>query len=274
MAWNVWYKDKICVVTGGANGIGKRLGELLIDFGAIVYLLDIEFKNRESTENLHKIPLDVTDFDMLKHVAKEIFNRHGRIDLIINNAGVVDGASFIELTPESFKRSMDINFWGVINGIYAFLPYVRQQRHPVRIVNIASAAGLMGLPYVAPYCASKAAIVGLTESLISENKKDIADFILVTPGAVKTDVIKNGHLKLPGNSKHRIIKLNEQWAVKPNKVAMKILKATVRGKAFIFPAGGVLKFLWWIKRLSLTMYYFTAKKIGSFGPKIEKRLKS
>ena len=274
MSWKDWYKDKIVVVTGGASGLGKSLGMALHEYGAEVYLLDIDQTGLDDVtrgkERLHGIPADTSDFERMQAVASRVFEQHGAVDMLINNAGIVKGGAAKDMTPESFKKSMDVNFWGVLNGVYAFLPGMLKQGSTARIVNLSSAAGLVGLPYVAPYCASKSATVGLTEALISEIDPKKVKITLICPGSVRTNVIRNAELDLPGDYRTKVMDMMDRQGADPDKIAKIILKSAYKGKKFLFPAGGGLKFLWWIKRLSMPVYSMIVSKIGAFGRKIEK----
>lgn len=274
MRWKQWYRDKVVVVTGGASGLGKSLGLLLADLDAIVYLLDIDQAGLDRVvkgkKNIHGILADTTDFERMQAIAADIFARHEAVDLLINNAGIVKGGPAKEMSPEDFKKSMDVNFWGVVNGIYAFLPDMLKQGHPARIVNLSSAAGLVGLPYVAPYCASKSAVVGLTEAISCETDPKQVKFTLVCPGSVRTNVIKNAELDMPGDYRKKITGMMDKHGADPVQTATIILKAAYKGRKFVFPAGGGLKALWLIKRLSMPVYAWIVSKIGAFGRKIEK----
>ncbi len=277
MKWQEYYRDKTVVVTGGASGLGRAMGAALSKCGAHVYLVDIDAPGLQEAargiagQDVHTITADVTDFERMQAVAQEIFDAQGSVDVVINNAGMVQGGPAHALSPASFEKSINVNFWGVVHGIYAFLPGIMKQGKKADIVNLASAAGLVGLPYVAPYCASKSAVVGLTESLISEIDPDKVRFHLVCPGSVKTNVIRNGILDLPGNYKNKVADMMDKNGADVDATAASILKSVSRGRAFMFPAGGGLKALWWIKRLSWHLYAWTASRIGAFGRKIEQK---
>ena len=267
--WREWFRGRVVVVTGGASGLGKALVLQLAGLGARAIALD---NNDQALGELcgqvlqiDCIAADVRDYKALQGTARELFDKYSRIDVLVNNAGMVAGGPFLKLDPDAFVQSMDVNFWGVVRATYAFWPYLERNPDGSTVVNIASASGLMGLPYVAPYSASKAAVVGLTEAMAAELRGKVR-VVLVCPGTVNTRVVRHGSLDLPEEYLAKVEKYMHDHGKDPQKVATQILRAIARGRPFVFPAGGGLKFLWVIKRLSWSLYHAIASRIARYGP--------
>ncbi|MCD6497665.1 MAG: SDR family NAD(P)-dependent oxidoreductase [Deltaproteobacteria bacterium] len=267
---NEWYLNKVAVVTGAASGLGRSMTLALTRRGAFVHMVDIDAGGlgRVASEagaiggEVWTHEVDCSDEAAVLSLADEVYERHGHVDLLINNAGVVEGGPSDRISLDLFRHSFDVNVWGVIHGIHAFLPRMLKQDGRANVVNVASIAGLMGIPYMAPYCASKAAVVGLTESLAAELDRRKIQVTLVCPGAVRTPVMRHGHVELPGNWTERVTRLMERLGEDPDRVAVRILEAARAGQEMLVVAGGGLAPLWWMKRLSLHAYHGVARAIG------------
>ncbi|PKN36428.1 MAG: hypothetical protein CVU62_14835 [Deltaproteobacteria bacterium HGW-Deltaproteobacteria-2] len=190
-------KNKVAAITGAGSGIGRMLALGLADESCHLAISDVNAAGLKETEKLIgkgvKISthiVDVSRQDQVIRFAKEAEERHGGIDIIINNAGVALG-DFLETVPiEDFEWLMGINFWGVVYGTMAFLPYLRK-RPEGHIVNISSINGIVSNPNNGPYSASKYAVRGYTETLIQEMKGTNIGVSCVHPGGIKTNIAKN-----------------------------------------------------------------------------------
>jgi meso-butanediol dehydrogenase/(S,S)-butanediol dehydrogenase/diacetyl reductase len=144
----------VAVVTGGASGIGRACCDLLEECGATVEVVD---RDAEPSR-------DVTDRASLHRLAEELRGRHGRLDVLVNAAGVLTtNAPVDELPPEDFRLNFEVNVLGVVNACQAFGSLLRESRGAV--VNVASQAALVSLPQQAAYTAAKGAVAALTRSL-------------------------------------------------------------------------------------------------------------
>jgi NAD(P)-dependent dehydrogenase (short-subunit alcohol dehydrogenase family) len=115
------------------------------------------------------VTVDVSDVDAVDRLAATAIDRYGRVDVLCNNAGVSTFNLMRDQTLEEWKWVFDVNFWGVVHGVRAFLPIMREQGTPGHVVNTASIGGLLtGSPVIGPYCATKAAVVSLSETLAQE----------------------------------------------------------------------------------------------------------
>jgi NAD(P)-dependent dehydrogenase (short-subunit alcohol dehydrogenase family) len=179
-------------ITGGARGIGRATAAALIAQGARVAIGDIDAPLAKTTaEQLGAgtigLPLDVTDRASFSAFLDEVESRLGPLDVLINNAGIMPIGSFSEETDATARRMVEINLHGVLLGsklaLERFLP--RRRGH---LVQIASAAGKLGFAGGATYCATKHAVVGLSESLRSELRGTNVDVSVVIPVVVNTEL--------------------------------------------------------------------------------------
>ncbi|HZJ36808.1 MAG TPA: SDR family oxidoreductase [Gillisia sp.] len=177
---------KVVLITGGSSGIGKSIGELLKDKGFKVYGTSRNpSKNTNNTFPI--ITLDVTKNDTIQAAISEIIKAEGRIDILINNAGIgITGP--LEETPDSeIKKAFDTNYFGPLNVIKAVLPFMRKQGGGL-IINITSIAGYMGLPYRGIYSATKGALEITTEAFRMELKEFNIKMTNVAPGDFATNI--------------------------------------------------------------------------------------
>ena len=186
-----YFHNKGCIVTGAASGIGFALTEALLQAGAVVLMADRDTKTLASAVEqlssyggrVHSMSVDVTDQNQIQHMVEGAVSRHGRLDILFNNAGIGGTLPFGEVTLEHWRRIIDLNLWGVIYGIHFALPIMRQQGGG-HIVTTSSLAGLLPIPFQAIYCTTKYAVVGLSESLRFELQDEGINFSVACPGSV------------------------------------------------------------------------------------------
>ncbi len=187
------WQDRSALVTGGGSGIGKALGGALARRGARVWLSDVDGASaaraaKEIGHGAEGIALDVVDADAVRRHVEDVARIHGRVDAIFNNAGIGVGGDLRELNLEHFDRTIDVNVRGVVHGVLAVLPIMREQGGGT-IVNTASAAGLLAVPLMAPYCLSKHAVVGLGASLRIEAEPLGIQVNTLCPAAIETPLL-------------------------------------------------------------------------------------
>lgn len=191
---------RVAVVTGAAGGLGRALACGLAEAGADVAVCDVDPVGLRETARLveakgrrvHTAQVDVSDQAAVAGYAEQVVTHFGRVNVLVNNAGVGLMADFELMTADHFERVMNINFWGVVNLTRAFLPALIDSGEG-HVVNISSAAGLMAAAGQTAYCSSKFAVRGFSESLRQEmliNKRPVA-VTCVHPGGVKTDIARN-----------------------------------------------------------------------------------
>jgi len=186
-----YFRDKGCVVTGAASGIGYAVSEALLQAGAVVFLVDRDSKTLASAVEqfssyagrVYSMSVDVTNQEQVQHMVEHAASRHGRLDVLFNNAGLGGTLPIGEVTLEHWRRIIDLNLWGVIYGIHFALPIMRKQGGG-HIVTTSSLAGLLPIPFQAIYCTTKYAVVGLSESLRFELEDEGIHFSVACPGSV------------------------------------------------------------------------------------------
>uniref|UniRef100_UPI0025413FD9 15-hydroxyprostaglandin dehydrogenase [NAD(+)] n=1 Tax=Euleptes europaea TaxID=460621 RepID=UPI0025413FD9 len=190
-------KDKVALVTGAAQGIGNACAHALLEKGCKVGLVDNNAEvGRESKNNLDKqfdtqrtifIPCDVSHEEQLKDAFKKIFEHFGRLDIVVNNAGVNN--------EKNWEVTVQINLISVIRGTYIGLDYMKTENggNGGAIVNIASLAGLMPVPFQPVYCASKHGVIGFTRSVAMVSKAGKYDVRINTicPSFVNTPILQS-----------------------------------------------------------------------------------
>lgn len=214
MVKSEYYKDKICLVTGGNSGIGYALTEELLKRGAIVYMAG---RNPEKVQKaskqlsnyedrIHTVIVDVTKQDQVQNAIEDTAEENGRLDFLFNNAGVGYGFPFTFATLEDWKTIIDTNLWSVIYGVHAAVPIMLKQGSG-HIVNTGSFSGIFPTPFESPYVLTKFGVTGLTESLKYEYKDNGLYFSTICPAFVATAIFNKrldgkaqGDLKIPDNA--------------------------------------------------------------------------
>jgi NAD(P)-dependent dehydrogenase (short-subunit alcohol dehydrogenase family) len=192
------FKGQVIVITGGGRGIGRATALEFAAEGATCVLAGrrmdaLETAALECTSSGGKgdaVRCDVAIDDDLRGLVDYAISRHGRIDVLVNNAGVVSGGRLDEIPPEDVERMTSVNVWAPIRLAQIAVPHMRAAKAGT-IVNVSSVAGRMGLPYYATYCASKYAMRGFSEALRRELAGDGIHVIAVFPGPTATDLIEN-----------------------------------------------------------------------------------
>jgi NAD(P)-dependent dehydrogenase (short-subunit alcohol dehydrogenase family) len=180
------FKGKSAIVTGGASGIGRSLTKLLAEQGAHVLIADIVGAENTAQEyGCEGIELDVRDEDAVVRCVEDFAQSQGGLDYMFNNAGILVVGDAKDMSYEDWDNVININLKGVINGVFAAYPIMIRQGHG-HIVNTGSLAGLLPSPTAVPYCASKFAVVGLTQSLRAEARRYGIKVSAVCPGFVRT----------------------------------------------------------------------------------------
>ena len=176
-------KQQVIIITGASSGFGKATAEMLAAKGNTVYGLCRRRVIAES--NIKYYQCDVRDRENIRAVVEQIVAEQGRVDVLINNAGMGIGGALELATEEEIDLQMGTNFMGCVNMCQAVLPYMRKA-HKGKIINLSSIGGVMGLPYQGFYSASKFAIEGFTEALAAEVTGFGIRVCMVEPGDFAT----------------------------------------------------------------------------------------
>lgn len=191
------FSDKYVVVTGAGKGIGKVIAErFIIDGAAGVAMLDYdEALVQASAAELdpsgkiaYAVKCDVSREESVQTAFAAIYEKFGRVDILINNAGITRDAIFHKMTPAQMHQVMDVNFFGTYNCIYQVVPGMREQGHG-KIVNISSTSSY-GNPGQANYSASKAAIEGMSKTLAMELGRKNIQVNCILPGYIDTEMMR------------------------------------------------------------------------------------
>ncbi len=170
------FQGRTAFVTGAASGIGRGLVRALLDQGANVMLADVEEEALKTTmaelasadNRIDSVVCDVADAAAVQAAAQRTFDRFGNVHVVCNNAGIGAGGMIEDVKPETWQWIIGVNLMGVVHGIQAFLPHMKAHGEASHIVNTASIAGMLTMPGMGPYCATKFAVVAMTEVLASE----------------------------------------------------------------------------------------------------------
>ncbi len=181
------HKSTVVLITGGSSGIGKSIGTFLFNKGYTVYGTSRNPSKFTDFGPFELLPLDVTQKETIQSAVEEVEKRHGRLDILINNAGAGITGPIEEIPEEEIFRNFNTNYFGVINVTKAVLPIMRKQGGGL-VINITSIAGYMGLPYRGIYSASKAALEITTEAWRMELKQFNIEMTNVAPGDFATNI--------------------------------------------------------------------------------------
>ena len=196
------FAGKSIVITGGSRGLGLVMARQICAEGGRVALLarDADELARARDElskvdgEVATIVCDLLDRAQTESAVEKIVNRFGGIDVLINNAGTIEVGPLAHMQREDFERSMNIHFWAPFNLIRKVTPHMRRAGGG-RIVNISSIGGKLGVPHLAPYCAGKFALVGLSDAVRAELALDNIYVTTVTPGLMRTGSHVNAKFK-------------------------------------------------------------------------------
>lgn len=226
--------NRVAVVTGAASGIGRATAQALAQKGCTVAIADIDEQGLAETarsiaalgREVSTHVVDVANKQRMQDFADEVVAAHGRVHLVVNNAGVTVRAKLDEHSLDDFEWIVGINFWGVVYGCKFFLPHVQAAGWGA-FVNISSMFGLTGIPEQSSYCATKFAVRGFSESLAIELANDNIDVICVHPGGIRTNIVRSSRGR-EDSSREGIINWFERNAMPPERAAAKIIKAIER----------------------------------------------
>ena len=189
--------DKIAVVTGAAQGIGEKIAERLLDDGATVIILDVNFEKLERTastldasgDKVHPMKCNVADPEDVATTFSAIYEKFDKVDILVNNAGITRDSFFHKMTAEQWHSVLDVNLSSMFYTCQAVIPQMRAQQYG-KIVNVSSSSswGNMGQ---ANYSASKAGVLGLTRTLAKENGSKQITVNAIAPGQINTDMTKD-----------------------------------------------------------------------------------
>ncbi len=275
------FDGAVAIVTGGASGIGRALSENLAQRGASIVLADRQVDlAQEVAAGIHAgggkasvAELDVANFTAVDQLVQEIAQSHGRLDYMFNNAGIAIGGETSLYSLDDWKAVLDVNLYGVVNGVQAAYPIMIRQGYG-HIVNTASMAGLLPMPMGVSYATTKHAVVGLSKSLRIEAAQHGIRVSALCPGVIRTPILQGGKYgkRLQPISKQLEYQILERSRpLDPALLAVKALDALARNRAIIIIPGW-WRIFWWMSRLSPSlMRYLSARTYRSMQKALQQR---
>ncbi len=180
--------SRVVLITGASSGLGRAMAKHLSGAGFTVYGTSRKPAGGDLPYSM--IGMDVTDEKSVQEAVDRVLEAEGRIDVVVNNAGISVTGSIEDCSLEEARRQFETNFFGVLRVVRAVLPSMRERRSG-KIINVGSIAGLIGLPFQGLYSASKFALEGLTEALRMEVAAFGIDVVNVDPGDFRTEMTEN-----------------------------------------------------------------------------------
>lgn len=235
------FQNKVVLITGGSRGLGLVIARQLAAEGAKIaicarsadQLNRAEQELKEAGADVFAATCDVTQPNDANRLIAEVTDHFGRIDVLINNAGVIQIGALGNLSLHEFYEAMDTNYYGPLHMILAVLPQMRQRRDG-RIVNISSVGGKVGLPHLLPYSASKFALGGFSKGLRSELMREGLTVTTIFPGLVRTGSPRNVIVKGQHQKEYAWFKIADSLpflTASAEEAASQIIEATRHGVA-------------------------------------------
>ncbi|PKN53261.1 MAG: oxidoreductase [Deltaproteobacteria bacterium HGW-Deltaproteobacteria-13] len=267
------FKSKIVVITGAASGIGKAAAKAFASEGADLVIADNDAQRLEDAAKEIKAcgatvlaqQVDVSKRKEVESFAELVIRERGHVDILINNAGVGVGGSLLDTNIEDFEWIFSINYWGVVYGLKAFLPYMVARKYG-HVVNTASGAGLCSMASMSAYCSTKFAVVGLSETLRAEMRRFGIGVSTICPGIINTNIVAESRMHLPEGfraNRNRLVDFYRRFGWPPERVAKSILSA-VRHNRSIVPVGPEAWAQWFTKRISQKFFDAMNEVSGRF----------
>jgi len=252
------FNEATAIVTGGASGIGRALARELAKRGCEVVLADRQIRLAEEVASEIRTSggkaraweIDVTDYSAVEQLVVETTARTGRLDYLLNNAGIAIGGNVRHYSIEDWNQIVDVNLRGVINGVQAVYRIMINQGFG-HIVNTASMAGLIPSPGAVAYATTKHAVVGLSKSLRAEAASAGVYVSVLCPGVIRTPILEGGRYgRMPAEIPPE--KMRQLWEklkpMPPDVFAYKVINSVAKNKAIIIVPSW-WKLFWWMNRL-------------------------
>jgi NAD(P)-dependent dehydrogenase (short-subunit alcohol dehydrogenase family) len=267
------FAGKRCLITGAASGIGRATALRLASLGAELYLTDRNADGLAETVNEVRaigaqVPeyraLDIADHDEVAAFAEAIHANHPSMDIVMNIAGVATWGTVDRLTHDQWEKVISINLMGPIHVIENFVPPMVAARQGGHLVNVSSAAGLIGLPWHAAYSASKFGLRGLSEVLRFDLARYRIGVSVVVPGAVRTGLVDTLEIAGVDRDDPQVSRWVDRFsghAVSPEKAADKILAGVTKNRFLVYTSSDI-RALYAFKRIAWWPYSVAMRQVN------------
>src|ERR1043165_4663373 len=233
--------NKTVLITGGSRGLGLVMAREFAREGARLVLCARDEQELQQAKTdveefggeVMTVVCDVTDRQAVNEMIAAVNDQFGAVDVLVNNAGIIQVGPLEGMTMEDLERAMQAHFWGPLNTIFAVLPAMREKKSG-RIVNISSIGGKVSVPHLVPYSASKFALVGLSKGLRAELMKDGIKVTTVCPGLMRTGSPRNADFKGKHQLEYAWFSISDALpllTVSAENAARQIVRACKRGEA-------------------------------------------
>jgi NAD(P)-dependent dehydrogenase (short-subunit alcohol dehydrogenase family) len=261
------------VVTGAGSGIGRAFAHEIARRGGRVVCADIDLAAAKATAAAvsaqgvgaaHPVACDVSDLDQVRDLAEAArLWLDGPVDLVVNNAGIATGGGYVEDTSTAdWRRTLEINLWGVIHGCQVFTPGLRALGRG-GVINVASAAAFAAAPRMGAYNVSKAGVLSLSETMAAELSGTGVRVTVLCPTFVRTNLVNAGRVD---DAAAKLANDLMAWVgFSPERVAAMTLDAHDRGRLYVLPQFDA-RLVWAAKRMLPTVYTYGAGLIGRLLP--------
>ena len=253
------------VVTGAGGGLGRALCHEIVRRGGRVVVSDVDLDAARATVALlggaeaHAVGCDVTRLEAVEQLAGEAERRLGGVDLVVNNAGVAVGGDVGDVPIADWRWIVDVNLWGPIHGCHVFVPRLRRQGRG-HVLNVASAAGLLAAPGMAPYSLTKSAVVALSESLYGELAGTGVGVSVLCPTFFRTNIANASRLTGAQDRLELVNQLMARAKIQAEGVARIALDAVERGALYVLPHPDG-RWLWRVKRMAPRLFHTLTPKL-------------
>lgn len=239
-------RGKTVLITGGSRGLGLALARQMVRERARVAICGRDPESLEqalsslagTSAEVMAVPADVTDQASVEELIEKVRQRFGPIDVLVNNAGVIEVGPAVTMSVEDYQEAMATNFWGMLYPTLVLLPGMRARRSG-RIVNITSIGGKLGIPHLLPYSASKFAAVGFSQGLRAELAADGVKVVTVCPGLMRTGSPRNAIFRGQHQTEYAWFSISDALpglSISAERAARRIIAACRRGSAeVLFP---------------------------------------
>ncbi len=235
------FEGKTVLITGGSRGLGLVLARGFASEGARVAVCARDPRELERARadlagrgaDAFAFPCDVTDRSQVRELVEVVTRHFGRVDVLVNNAGVIQVGPLETMTLEDFEQAMAVHFWGPLYATLAVLPQMRA-RGEGRVVNVSSIGGKISVPHLVPYSASKFALAGLSDGLRAELAKDGVVVTSVFPGLMRTGSPRNASFKGQHRAEYAWFAISDSLpvsSINAERAAAQIVRACRLGQA-------------------------------------------